>query len=887
MNHDPSKVKVLFTGPLENVDACTILLARLTTLQASKAGPFDVAFGLIRCNDSETARSIMDKIRDHNNSNADQDNKTPMVDIYLQDSSCLQSVIRDAEASDAATSVDPKLDNQQAPCVKLAEHLYILRDRNAKSNLPMAGIWNIAVGSKRQQHLVVASLPTLFRMDDSAHKTFQETIQHVSYTGCDVLISSEWPQGIETLIWPENGGVEIPTSTKALLSFDVADVALKARAKYHVSVATPNPTDEQCIFRQSPAFRHVRATTSTVRMHTGRFLALCHINTDKNKKCIHAVGIVPLHAHGANDTSNAVEYSKAVPCPFTDAVYPVDLSSMQPQSSVGSSNYQPNRNVGLSDAAARRILADDRRKRAKRPFSGTNEEEHDFVDPENTKLFLHGLHHDVTGRLQGDEGNQMIRTAFAKYGAVNVIFPPGAGDGNTSSFCFVEFSSHEKASTCLDELGGEIVIGGVTLIVKWSKGTPGKRKESGTKPKRHRLTESEAQDSTALYFTFAIERTDITDETPTLEKFSEELRKWMEWTLERALAGDDCNEEDMIKASDEPALQVKVRLPARKMETKPFGFLDFASHAAASMALATVTGSTDGGRAVPDQQLLYNEKSSNPSSLVTRNDLGIYLYWADPKMEQMKADGTKDIIEDKETGFKFERKHFPADSRQDCWFCLASPSCEKNLLTGVYNTCYTAMPKGPVHPGHILLIPVQHSSEGALMDPKLREEIDGLKHLLRKHASIAYDSDLFVYERAIQTRGGYHTHVQCIPVERKLGTRIQATMMAQANNLKLDLREVNTDVGIQALLNDDSDSVENYCGYFYAEIPFGGEYKRFLYRAKEDDKSKVPMQFGREVLAAVLGKPDLAHWKSCVLDEENEKLTATAFRESFQKIYSP
>jgi hypothetical protein len=46
----------------------------------------------------------------------------------------------------------------------------------------------------------------------------------------------------------------------------------------------------------------------------------------------------------------------------------------------------------------------------------------------------------------------------------------------------------------------------------------------------------------------------------------------------------------------------------------------------------------------------------------------------------------------------------------------------------------------------------------------------------------------------------------------------------------------------------------------------------------------VPLQFGREVLAAVLGKPELAHWKSCVVDKEQEAEVAGAFRKSMEEV---
>jgi len=153
---------------------------------------------------------------------------------------------------------------------------------------------------------------------------------------------------------------------------------------------------------------------------------------------------------------------------------------------------------------------------------------------------------------------------------------------------------------------------------------------------------------------------------------------------------------------------------------------------------------------------------------------------------------------------------------------------------------------------------------------------------LRQNAATAYDSDLFIFERAIQTKGGYHTHVQCIPVERKLGLKLQATMLAQARKLGMELREINSDVALQAVLSDEDDAGDAG-GYFYAELPVSGssEYKRFLYKAGASTNTTVPLQFGREVLAAVLGRPELAHWKSCVVDKEQEASIAADFRSSF------
>ena len=68
--------------------------------------------------------------------------------------------------------------------------------------------------------------------------------------------------------------------------------------------------------------------------------------------------------------------------------------------------------------------------------------------------------------------------------------------------------------------------------------------------------------------------------------------------------------------------------------------------------------------------------------------------------------------------------------------------------------------------------------------------------------------------------------------------------------------------------NDDD---EDDGGYFYAEVPITSkECKRFLYKASPNAGAVVPLQFGREVLAQVLDKPDLAHWKACVQETERK-----------------
>lgn len=1020
VNNTNPKVKVLLFGSVDSVESAQILAAKLQSLHRNtKAGPFHVAFATCT---SAAALEYWMRQPEEEPPLDETPRQTLEIPVYLQDTNAtaaaaaaaaiLQTPPNHSRSGEPANVPPPEskqqrqtkdeeehnqLDasstastsNSSSACLQLAPNLFVLRDaRDTRSDPVAAGIWRVPIPTSSATssatastwtELVVASLCPQYREDTDGKGTggggylesssLAQTLSHVSYVGCDFLFTSEWPQGIETLLRPQKSDPEdaAPNTTthRHLVSYDVAHVAAKARARYHVALrnttgttadaaaATSASTSNSAsgIFHQSPAFLHIPPITATtitqggregsaVR-HTGRFLALCSVPSssnstdDKAKKFVHAVGVAPLHSQGAStNDQNDRELAKAAPNPFTDIVYPVDDSKHQevPNAPPGMRSTTTTTSSGLSEAAARRILAEERRvgnsgmdrwatttkgagqKRSRSQDQQTHEERQP-VDPNNSTLFAYGLHRDVSGRLQSDQGDVFLLQAFSKYGASKVRKPPGAGSGNnTSSFCFLEFPTHQGALACLDATAGKVSVAGVDLVLKWATSSAElstNNKDNlhtinNSTDKRQRLTESEARDSSAVYFKFTVEKND--SDTPlSILEMGEMARQWMEHTLESALAGDDCNAEDVVKAADEPALQVKLRLPTANVEQKRFGFLDFASHAAASMALATLTGSTDGGRVLMDQQAMYAKTknvSEASSAALLSPTIGFYFNWAQSaRMETTATEQDKkawNLIEDEATHFQFERKHFPADSRKDCWFCLASASCEMHLVTGVYNTCYAAMPKGPVHPGHVLLVPVQHSSQGAWKDPAVAQEMQGLKEKLRRHALSAYDADLFVFERAIQTRGGYHTHVQCIPVKRQLGISLQSTMLAQARKVGIELREINSDVGIESLLsNSSNDDEDDDCsGYFYAEVPIatGTDYRRFLYQTSKQKSSlpltsghakkttSVPLQFGREILAAVLGQPELAHWKSCLLEHDQEAAMATAFLESFSQV---
>ena len=84
-----------------------------------------------------------------------------------------------------------------------------------------------------------------------------------------------------------------------------------------------------------------------------------------------------------------------------------------------------------------------------------------------------------------------------------------------------------------------------------------------------------------------------------------------------------------------------------------------------------------------------------------------------------------------------------------------------------------------------------------------------------------------------------------------------------------------------------------YQEYFYVELPISiiesnnnnnnVKYKRFVFVLEENSGMKFPMQFGLELVAEILGKPERGHWKNCVLSELSEQKLADDFKTLFEK----
>ena len=854
-----SKVKILLVGPVQG--QVSTLINKLKALQSSKAGPFDVCFCVGPFLGTESNNSNREDGGEKKEEPTDLYSDLPLP-VYLHDYSG-ERLRNNAETDEQGI-------------VTIAPNLFYLQ---GSSTEPMANLYRLVLGDTAKPLLVASCPPQVQRIDAENCKPLLDKCKDSN--GCDILLTMDWPQGMEDVLQVDNN---------TTLSFDTAQLSLNCQPRYHVS-----PSSDPPHFHQSPAYQYpLNKRTSTTSTLLGRFLALAPVSackTTKTNKYIHALGLAPLLANPTPDPASTA----AILCPFStpsisdpnsaNNKHPLPSFVQQARAQAPSSSFNRfDTASGKHNSHKRKGREDDQQDEAKDTLAPPD-------DPNISTLFLYGLHKDVTGELQSTKSSVVLEW-FQKYKIRQVRHIPSA---TTSTYCFLEFPSQQEALECLLDCQGQVTIKGIPLTLKWATASSStnskKSKISHPAPTttNHYVTYAEASHSTTLYFHPDLEWT-RTNSNATASKvegmgsnsaefvaFAEQLRKYMEQVLEQALNEGNDNDEDRVTAETEPALQVKVRAK------ETYGFLEFASHAAATMALAAVTTSTDGG--ILTDPTTTSTRNNNTTPKPPSTLIGTTLRWArgaPPAPAQSKSEQQASYLE----ALGLERKHFPPDSRTDCWFCLASPTCEKHLITGVYDECYVAMPKGPIHPGHVLCVPVTHSSRGAWMLSCRGELYDSIKSKLQLHASQVYDCDLFVFERAMETKGGYHTHVQCVPVPRGLQSPIQTFLLAHAKACGFELRPIESDLGVATLMKDDGD-------YFYVEL-IGDSYQvRYLYQRSNNNDirtassrssvgvGRVPLQFGREVLAAVLKNPDFAHWKSCVVDKEKETELAKDFRTSF------
>ncbi|MCJ1442000.1 MAG: hypothetical protein MMC23_002492 [Stictis urceolatum] len=264
---------------------------------------------------------------------------------------------------------------------------------------------------------------------------------------------------------------------------------------------------------------------------------------------------------------------------------------------------------------------------------------------------------------------------------------------------------------------------------------------------------------------------------------------------------------------------------------------------------------------------------------------------------------------------------------EECFFCLSSPTLSTHLITSIATDTYLTTARGPLptasthvqlqFPAHILLIPLSHSPTlSAIQDPGVRAstygELQRYKGALYKMIAAKGKGELGAVCWEVSRQRVRHLHWQLLPVKRALVDRglVEAAFKVEAENEKypgFERRDIGDGVG------------EGECFRVWAWAPKrGGEDgegkdvemkdgetadgKKAEDRTKKangrvevegkevqlmlslDSEMKFDVQFGRRVMAKLLGLDDRLDWRDCGQTEDEEKKDAEDFKKAFKEF---
>jgi hypothetical protein len=254
----------------------------------------------------------------------------------------------------------------------------------------------------------------------------------------------------------------------------------------------------------------------------------------------------------------------------------------------------------------------------------------------------------------------------------------------------------------------------------------------------------------------------------------------------------------------------------------------------------------------------------------------------------------------------------PPPGPGECFFCLSYPQLEKHLIVSIGGEAYCTTAKGPLtsastnpanlpFSSHILIIPLSHTPIIPLIeDPDTRTSTLEEMHRYR----IAIDSmlrgrDAVAVTFEVRRRRGVHAHWQVVPVPvEKVGV-VDKVFEEAVQGKSWEREEVSGDsedtgdafrywvggagvMGVGAGTGDSGGSaVEDKAGGVVPDAGLrSGDLARVL---RLEDSEYFDLQFGRKVLAQVLGAEKAVFWRDCVLSTEEETKDAGDFKQAFRE----
>lgn len=249
---------------------------------------------------------------------------------------------------------------------------------------------------------------------------------------------------------------------------------------------------------------------------------------------------------------------------------------------------------------------------------------------------------------------------------------------------------------------------------------------------------------------------------------------------------------------------------------------------------------------------------------------------------------------------KNRRDRSPPPGPDKCFFCLSNPNLSTHMVCSIGDECYVATAKGPLpsaatfknhgleFPAHVVIVPLTHAptvttaAMGETDAANTFKEMSRFREALQAMVSSQTKQKLGAVTFEINRARGIHAHWQFLPVPANMVQKglVEAAFRVEAENLKLPKFEVK-DFGVGDEVGGDYFRV-----WIWAEEDGGDDDggriigKSLLMRF--DEGVRFDLQFGRRVLAKLLGLDSRLIWQDIQQTEEEETAEARALQKAFK-----
>lgn len=260
---------------------------------------------------------------------------------------------------------------------------------------------------------------------------------------------------------------------------------------------------------------------------------------------------------------------------------------------------------------------------------------------------------------------------------------------------------------------------------------------------------------------------------------------------------------------------------------------------------------------------------------------------------------------------KRARHKAPPPGPQECFFCLSNPNLATRLIASIAEDAYVTTAKGPLStpstyptlnfPTHMLIIPLSHSPTLSSVTPSetkisTYKEMQRYRNALHSLLISTSKGALGAVTWEVSRAEGIHIHWQFLPVPADLIKKglVEAAFKVEAENEKYPTLKTKS-IGDGTVEKGDYFRVWIWRPWEGAESTLngGGANDGDGEEKKGEEKELVlplsaefrfDLQFGRRVIAKLLGLEGRMHWKDCTQSDAEEKKDAEGFKEAFKKF---